>query len=867
MSAALDTAGGRAGESGAGGQGRAGELATSGRIAWRELRSGLQGFRIFLACLILGVAALAGVRSVSSALDAGLAEEGRVILGGDIEFSLIHRRADDRQIAYFEKAGDLSEIATLRAMARPDAADNGARALVEVKAVDGDYPLFGAMALAGGGTLRDALARRDGHWGLVADPLLLARLGIAPGALVHIGDAVFELRDEIVTEPDRASDGLMFGPRVMMMGEALREAGLVQPGSLINWEYRLRVPEPADIGALTRVSEGAKAAFPDAGWRITARTNAAPGVKRFVDRLTLFLSLVGLTALFVGGIGIANAVTNFLDGKRRNIATFKCLGASGRTVFQIYLIQVLALAGLGIAAGVVLGAAVPVVAGLALRGLLPLPLEIGLYPEPLAVAAAFGLLITLAFAIWPLARARSLPAQALFRDTVAPQQAWPGAAYVAATAAALAGLAGLAFWAFEDRWLTAWYMAGLSGSFLVLLGLGRGLMRLAARARRPRGPSVRLAIANLHRPGAPTTSVVLSLGLGLSLFVTLALVDTNLTRELRTSLPEQAPSFFFLDIQPGQRDAFVERLSASDGAHDIEQVPMLRGRITRVNGVPAREVTPSEEAAWALRGDRGLTYSSDVPENSTLVAGEWWPDGYDGEPLVSMAAEIAQGLGLTIGDTVSVNVLGREITAEIASLREVDWRSLSINFVMVFSPSALEAAPHTFLVTAKTPPEREGALLKDMTDAFPNVTAVRVKEALETVNDLMSKLLMAVRGANAMTLMIGVLVLAGALATGLRARIYDAVVLKTFGATRRQLIGAYVVEYGLLGLATALFAVLAGTAASYAVMTFAIGSGWVFSAPVAVSTALLATAITVTAGLATTWVALRAKPAPFLRNE
>ena len=389
-------------------------LGVSLRIALRELRSGIKGFGIFLLCLILGVAALAGVRSVSSAIDEGLAGRGQIILGADAEFALIHREAGEAELSFLRQQGTVGQLATMRAMVRAVQGDE--RALVELKAVDGLYPLFGAVKLEGSQSLDDSLKQVDGRWGVVADPILLTRIGAKPGDLVKIGEVEFEVRSPVLDEPDRLSDGLMFGPRAFISLDALKATGLVQPGSLISWLYRLRL-EPAlgdsELqGLLTEIREK----FPDTAWRIKSRGNAAPGVQRFVDRLTLFLTLVGLTALFVGGVGIANAVGNFLDGRRRNIAILKSIGAPGRAIFEIYLIQVLVLAALGIAIGVIVGAIVPPVLSYFLADSLPLPIEAGLYPIALISAALFGLLVTLAFAIWPLGRARDLPAQALFRD-------------------------------------------------------------------------------------------------------------------------------------------------------------------------------------------------------------------------------------------------------------------------------------------------------------------------------------------------------------------------------------------------------------------------------------------------------------------
>ncbi|WP_395663955.1 ABC transporter permease, partial [Aestuariivirga sp.] len=375
------------------------------------------------------------------------------------------------------------------------------------------------------------------------------------------------------------------------------------------------------------------------------------------------------------------------------------------------------------------------------------------------------------------------------------------------------------------------------------------------------------AIGNIHRPGSAAASVILALGLGLTLFVTLALTDRSISSELRSGIPEKAPAFFFLDVRNNELAQFKDAVGQEKGVTHVNNSPMLRGRVVAVKGVPAAEVKASPESNWALRGDRGLTYAETLPEGSRLVTGDWWPAGYDGPPLVSLVDEIAQGIGVGIGDEITVNVLGREITAKVANLRQVNWRSLGINFVMVFSPNTLKGAPHSHIVTVEMDGGDEAQLLNRMARAYPSVTAVRVKDAIDIVSKLLEQMLMAIRGANVLTLFTGVLVLAGALAAGLSERLYEAVVLKTYGASKRQLVGAFVIEYAGLGLAAAAFGLAVGSLASWFLARFILELPWSFSAVTAVATALIAMLVTIAAGLAVTWTALSAKPAPFLRNE
>jgi putative ABC transport system permease protein len=838
-------------------------LALYFRFAWRDLRSGLQGFWIFLACLALGTAAIAMIGSLSAAIERGIEEQGQPLLSGDVEFSLVHRQATSDELAFISSKGEVSRIATLRAMA----VAGEATTLIEAKAVDELYPLYGTLQITGGGDLKTALAKQDGFYGAVADELLLGRLDIKPGDKIKIGTSEVVLRGLIANEPDRISDGIVLGPRIILSDAALQETGLVQPGSLITWRYRVKLPDDASLEDVRAVVTAAEKDFSDAGWRLRTRDRAAAGAENFVERLGYFLTLVGLTALIVGGAGIANAVSAFVNRRTGTIATLKCLGAPSRTVFGIYLTEILMVAVLAIAIGLLAGAVVPPLAQSFLRDILPLPISNRIEPLPLLTAAAYGFLVTIAFAVWPLARTRRVPASALFRHRIAHVTGWPALIDLAAIAAALALIALLVFLNFDDRRVTLSYLAGLAGSFVILLGLASAIVRIAAVMPKPKSAILRYAISNLYRPGAAAQSVILALGLGLTLFVTLALTDRTIGAELQSGLPKRAPAFFFLDVRNDELPAFVDKVKAEPGVTHIETAPMLRGRIAKVNETEASKVQASPDAAWALRGDRGLTYADSLPEGSKLIEGEWWPKDYDGPPLVSFVGEIAEGLGLKIGDTITVNVLGRDITAKIANFRSVNWRTLGINFLMVFTPATLKGAPHHFLVTVEMDGGDEAKLLNQVARAFPSVTAVRVKDAIDTVSDLLGKMLAAIRGANALTLVTGVLVLAGALAAGLSGRIYDAVVLKTYGATRRQLIQAFIAEYAVLGIAAAIFGIAVGSIAAWFLAFWILEMPWQFSPGTAIVTALVAMAITIAVGLAATWRALAAKPAPLLRNE
>ncbi len=844
-------------------------LGLAATFAAREMRGGIKAFRVFLACLALGVGAVAAVGSVKTAISEGLAREGRAILGGDAELEFTYRMPTAEERAWMEaRATAVSETVDFRSMAVADSALTGAteRGLTQLRGVDAAYPLVGAVELEPAMPLSEALGPRDGRYGVVMEPLLLDRLGVSVGDTVRLGEATYAVRAALLRAPDAAAGGFALGPRTLVLTEGLEGSGLLQPGSLYEAEVRLTLPEDANLSAMeARLARD----FPDAGIRWRDRTAAAPGVERFVDRIGSFLVLVGLAALAVGGVGVSAAVRSYLEEKTETIATLKTLGASGDEIFAIYLMQIGALALLGVGIGLALGGGLPALLGPVFADALPVPALFDVYAWPMVEAAVYGLLTALLFALWPLARAREVRAAGLFRDIVAPAAAWPAKRFlwiiggVAATLAlAAVALSGAALFA-------AWFVAGVIAALAVLFLAARlvrwGAGRLA-RARLARGrPALRLALASVGGPGGETAGAVLSLGLGLTVLAAIGQVDFNLRNLIDTELPDRAPAFFFVDIQNAQLAPFLETARAVEGFESVETAPMLRGVITRLDGVSAREAAIDPEGAWVLRGDRGVTYSADTPPGAELVEGDWWAEDYSGPPLVSFSAEHAALLGLEIGDTVTVNVLGREITGEIANTRVVDFSDMGINFLMAFDPGAFAGAPHTHIATVYADESAEGTLLREVSTAFPNVTAIRVRDAIERVSDGLGQIAAAARWGAAVTLLTGLVVLLGAAAAGERRRTYEAAVLKTLGAARARILSSFAIRAGVTGAAAGLVAILFGAAAAWAVITFVMEGTFRFEPVSALAIVVGGAAASLGAGLAFALRPLAARPARVLR--
>jgi putative ABC transport system permease protein len=833
------------------------------RLALREMRSGLGGFYVFVACVALGVAVITAVGALGDALRSGFEQQGARILGGDLTLSRMHQRATAPERTVIDGLGAVSETATMRAMARTVGAAE--QSLVELKAVDVAYPLVGEMQLRNGGRLDQSLVGAAA----VVDPLLLERLRLKVGDEFELGTARVRIAAVKAAEPDTISDRATYGPRVMVSLATLERTGLVQPGTLVRWRYALRLPKTS-IEHLDRLKATLRKDLSEGGFLVADRRDPSPQITRAIDRLRQFLTLVGLTALLVGGVGVANAVATFIDRRRTAIAVYKTVGATGSTVLAIYLVQVILIALIGISIGLVVGYAVPVALDQFLGDALPIRAVLTLSPGTIAAAAGYGILVALLFTLWPLGQTETMRPALLFRDELAAEQGWPSRRLQIAIAVLTVGLVAFAILSSESRTISLYFTAAVVVVLGVFLGLGHVTTLAARRLRRPARAEAALAIANIGAPGGLTRSIMLSLGAGLSLLVAVALAETSMRAELTTRLPAEGPSYFVLDIPRGEHDHFSAVVAASAPGSRVEDAPMLRGRIVRLNGVAAEDVKTTAEAQWVLNGDRGLTYSEEVPKGSTVVEGTWWRPGYAGEPLVSFEVDLARRLGLKIGDTVTVNVLGRNVTARISNLREVRWESLAINFVMVFSPNTLRSAPYNLLATVTLPPSAglnaEAHLGRAVAHELPSVTAIRVRDALAAFQTIYTRVVTAVQVAGSVTLAAGALVLAGALATAQRRRIKQAVILRTLGATSRRILWSHMLEYLALGLVTAAASIVLGTAASYIAVTQVMEFDFVFSwQAVAVSVALSLGLVAVFGSIGT-WQALRARPVPYLRG-
>ena len=826
------------------------------RLAQRELDLRFRGLRLLLACLFLGVGALAAIGSLTDAVTGELAARGAQILGGDIEATVSQREADAVEATALAQLGTVSKSTKLQANAIGGTPDDPTIVPAELKSVDAAYPLYGTLLLRRG---KATPLQPDQAW---IAPALADRLDVQEGGQFRIGTARFRVAGVIADEPDRLGEGFTLGPAAIVSTAGLERTGLIQPGSLYETRYRVRLARGADA---RDVATDFRQRFAEAGWETKHRDRAAPGATRFLDRMGEFLTLVALSALVVAGIGVGNGVRSYFDARRGAIATLKVLGATSGVIARVYVIQIGAIVAVGILLGLIAGtAAVPAIVAAA-GDALPVAPRLTFAPGPLALAAAYGALVAVAFTAPPLIAAGHVPAAGLLRGVLDARRA-PLRATLPWVIGAAAGILALALATSEQPLLTAAFLGAVVAVLALFAGFGRALAAVAARVPRPRRPLLRLAIAAIHRPGAQTAALAVALGLGLTLFVLLAAIRTSIDANIARTIPARAPSLFALDVPPPREAEFRRIIGAASPGATIRTVPAMRGTITGYGTTRVADLKTLPEGAWALRGERGLTYSDALPAGNTITAGRWWPRNYAGPPLVSIDERLARALDLRIGDPLSYSLLGVERTARIASFRRIDWDTLGFNFVLVFSPNAIRDAPHNLAATVEVPRGAESGVIRALLAPFPSVSVIEVGDVLNQVRTIIGQLATAITAAASVAVLAGIAVLIGAIAAAREARTYDGVILRTLGATRAQVLATQAIEYGLLSLALAAFATALGLGGAWYVVVQLFDFAWLPDYRVVATTIAGGALLIVVIGLAGAWPILGVRPARVLRQ-
>ncbi|MDP1768108.1 MAG: FtsX-like permease family protein [Nitrospirota bacterium] len=882
------------------------------RMAWRETRGAWRHFLYFFACIAIGVGALVGVSLFGMNVDRAVTKEARGLLGGDVEIRLTHplTLAGHRVLdSLGERNIVFTHVSELIAMAaRTTQQPSGAQAtqIIELKAIESAYPLYGAIRLDPAQSL-DVLLHPDEHrcggqacFGAVVQESLLIRMGLSVGDQLKIGHVRFLITGIVRTEPDRMANAFSLGPRVMIAQEGLRAAELIKPGSRVRERYLVKIPPGIALEPLITELRGRLATD---SVRISSYRAAQPQLRQFLDQLSRYLGLIGLTALFIGGLGVGTSIHAFLRDKLRTIAILKALGADSTMVVSTYVVQTIILGSVGSFAGILLGIGLqrvfpPLMAGLFSSNLLD---QLGVSSElswssiwPIMKGATLGLLSTLLFTLWPLLKTRNIHPGAIFRrdaeqasveQKAAPSRWWvrwglTDRVNVGTAAGIILGLCALSVWQAGSWSIGFLFLGALSFAIVLLFLCARIFVRLLGWMPLPRVLSLRYAVGNVVRPGGQAAGIMVAIGIGAMMIVTVTLVEQALLYQVQESRPADAPTFFFIDIQPDQAQEFLSLVHRQIGEVIPELTPLVRSRLHAINGhiIAAEEGVQKDEKRlegkeergrqWYLTREYVLTFLEQLPKDNRLVKGEWWKPGQVfSTPQVSIEEEAANHLGLEIGSLVELDIQGTTLSAEVSSVRKVEWGNFSTNFYMIFSPGALEGAPHTYVATVRVSPDQEVPLQQAVVALFPNVSAIHIGDVLDSFARVLDRLSLAIRAVALFCVVAGGLVMAAALAATRYRRLYESVILKALGATRGLIGRAFAIEYVLLGTVAGLIGLSLGTVLSWAVLRYLFDLPWTLHPQVLGIGLFLTMLLTLVVGFASTYRILGQRPLAVLRHE
>ncbi|HVX73760.1 MAG TPA: FtsX-like permease family protein, partial [Devosia sp.] len=781
------------------------------RVALVDLRGDLRRFGILLACLALGTATIAGVSSVGDALKGAILRDANTLMGGDIQVNRADRRANPSEFAYMQTLGQVSE--TISSNSRADAMDDsGNTAFLDIYAVDDLYPLYGDVVspqLKPGEKPADLLALKDGAYGAIVDPVILDRLGIDLGGHFTVNGTEFEARGLLNSLPNSALRGLHLGLTTLMSVEAEQanpETRPPLPGLLTQYSYKIKLnPDQGDYTiAKPKVEEHFKA---DPEWKVQSPYDAAGTLARFYDLFVRFLLIVGLSSLLVGGVGIFNAVSAYIQERQRSIATLRSLGATGPRILVHFFTQVGIMSLVGIVIGLVIGAGLTAAALPVLGRILAVDLPPSIEWPALLTALLFGILAAFAFSYIPLVRAEKLRPAMLFRTVGTSIQSLRTREYLdpwvlGPLLVAGLGIFGLAWWTTQDLSLVGYYAIGVIAAYLLLSLAGRALQAVLRAI--PPLPSVtfRNAFRGIYRPGSPAPTVIMSLGLGLAMLLVIVILSVNLRDQLLGQVTKDAPTFVATDLFDDEVVDLQDFLNSTGQVTEFMHSPMIRAAITKVNGVPSADIRDrkdiSGEAAYMLTGEILMTWRPDLPADSRVTAGAWWPDDYSGPPLVSLRDQDAISLGIKPGDKLELTLFGESFDVTVANLRDFQFQS-GLNFLVTATPGTFDDFPGTNLATIKAAEGHEKDVERALAKKYPDITFLPVGEALNQAAGILGQLSTAVNIVGALAVVNGLLVLAGTMAAGRKQREADAVVNKVLGSTRGDVVKVFALEYALLG--------------------------------------------------------------------
>ena len=777
-------------------------------LAWRDLRSRGQSLWVFCACIFLGVTLVAATGGLYRLINDGLLADTRVLLGGDVEVDA-DTPLPEGVLSWMRARGDVSLVTELNTMLGTEA---GNYLRVELQAMSGVYPLYGKLTLQPDMPLDDATRFVDGRWGVAVDRVLAENLGLSIGDEVYVGSLVMPVRALVLQQPDRALNAEWRGAPVLLSDMALAESGLVQAGSLIDYNYRVRTSIPARNWQTLFY-----AAFPGEVWEVRTFENRGRRIGERLDQLASGLLIIALSTLFIGGLGVFNSIHAYLNGKLKTIATLRALGLRNRRLAFVYLAEVGIISSAASLLGAAVGGGFALAAASVVAAELPVATAAGSLSLPLLVAAGFGMLTAYAFAFPAIGRTLAVDPATLFRGTSGkPAQstaAWWLASYVCGLL-----IVALVMLALPDALFGAGFVLTVALLLLLLDWVVRGIRRIAARLDDHPALAgrfdIRLALANLHRPGAPVRSTLLSLGSSLTLLVACTMVVVSLIRAIYNTIPEESPALVLYDISDGQRDSVVETLRQLPAGVRVQTTPLVRSRILAVNGRPTGdlEYLDGEQRRDASQDDYDLSYSAGNIDDVTLVAGEWWHGKPADIARLALEDHEAGQLGLRVGDVITFGIEGRTLDAQIDAIFSQQGIQTRFWFEGIVSDGALDGLIHRHVGTAYMADDVAIEAQRKIGSLAPNVITVRTAALLASARDILGKAAAGLAVVAAVSLLASMLVLVSVLAAGRSRQVYAATVLHSLGTRIAVIRRSLQLEYLLLALVTTSFAVLLGAA-------------------------------------------------------
>ena len=787
------------------------------KLSLRELKGSFNEFKIVMISIFLGVFIITAVGSLSKNLIYEINNKSSELLGGDFELSTTYQEFPIKIKKWLEKNGKTSQIVELRTMVTSNQSVGVKRRIVELKAVDQNWPLIGIPIIVPNKSINKSLKMNNynNNNGALIDASLKKQLEIQVGDVLQLGKTKIQISGIIKKEPDRMFSFATFGSRLLISKATLKASGLVIPGSLVKYKIKF-IPynKKIDLSFLKKFVHGTNISIKNI-------KNSTTNFNSFIEKTSLFISLVGLITLLISGVGISNGVKGYLIKKIKNIAIFKTLGAQNSTVFKIYFFQIIFIFLISIIPALIAGISIPFLLKTIISDSFLSSFEPFIFLEPIIISFLFGLIVCILFTIIPIAKTYEIKPIQLLRLSAHHSLNNYSKKISALILILIFALCFLIFKLTNDLKLSVYIFGVVLISFLILKGMTNLLFLSFRKLKFKIGSLLEIARKSLIRPDTFAKSIVISFSIGLALLITLNIIEESLDYKISNTINKQAPNYFLIDIQPNQINQVKAMTSKFIGEDSLNAQPMLRGRVTSINNIKVENLKINKDVNWVLKRDRAFSWSNKAPKNVKIISGKWWPQDYTGPLLLSIGDKVAKGLNVKIGDKIEVNILGRNFEAEIFNTREIIWQNMDINFIFILSKSKIQNAPHSWIATTTTAnKEMNNTLIEKIVSNFSNISSVSVEETYVAIKSILNLLITIVNSIALVTLLSGVIVLAGILNVSKKDKLYEVAILKILGASPKKIIFLWLQEFLIIGLMASLISILIGMSVSFILVTY-----------------------------------------------